>query len=48
MKCKCGRVFEAQDSLGSTFGKCQDCWEAECADEWWHWFYGGAVNVDHK
>ena len=24
-----------QDSMGSDFGLCQDCWEAECSESWW-------------
>jgi len=30
---KCQRRIE--DSMGSDFGLCQDCWEAECSESWW-------------
>jgi len=36
MKCKqCKRQYKAEDSMGSCFGWCQDCWEAACDRSWW-------------
>lgn len=34
-KCKCGKNFNENNSIGSEFGLCQDCWEAQCDKEWW-------------
>jgi hypothetical protein len=38
MTCRCGDVFEDHESLGSDYGMCQMCWEAYCANTWWHMF----------
>jgi hypothetical protein len=32
---KCPEVFAADESIGSAYNLCQDCWEAECGDSWW-------------
>ena len=32
--CFC-RPCDGGDSLGSSQGLCQDCWESACSAEWW-------------
>ncbi len=33
--CKCGIYFRDSESVGSSFGECQNCWEKYCDEEWW-------------
>jgi len=32
---KCRQEFWEEDSTGSDFDLCQDCWEADCDKSWW-------------
>lgn len=36
MKCTlCKKEFLENESMGSDFMWCQECWESECGKEWW-------------
>lgn len=32
---KCSANYESHDSLGSTIGLCEDCWEDQISESWW-------------
>lgn len=32
--------MESGDSIGSTLGLCQMCWEWFCSDNWWYYVAG--------
>lgn len=44
--CPCGTTFREKDSIGSSFGLCQVCWEYSSAREWWGMLEQSKVEVD--